>query len=125
MAAGKSFAAVGVEDGLEPEVLPPFSMSSQDLPELADRATMNQLLGTAITTPVGTTSRFVQTDGGGFVLYIEGRPPIDQARMTADLPQFTAELRDRRQQEAFNQWLQMEGSRELRSTPLFSQMQGR
>jgi hypothetical protein len=124
MAEGKSFAAAGIAEGLEPEVLPPFSMSSQELPELADRATMNQLIGTAITTRVGTASRFVETDGGGFVLYIEGRPPIDQAKMTADLPEFTAELRDHRQQDAFNQWLQMEGSRELRDTPLFKRMQG-
>jgi parvulin-like peptidyl-prolyl isomerase len=125
MASGKSFAAAGIADGLETEVLPTFSLSTQDLPELGDRATINQLKEAAFSTPVGTASRFAETQDGGFILYVSSRPPIDESKMTAELPQFTAELRERRIQDAFNQWLQLEGGRELRDTPLARLMQAR
>lgn len=125
MAAGKSFAAAGIADGLEPEVLPPFSLSTQDLPELGGHATLNQLKETAFTTPVGSASRFMATDDGGFVLYVASRPPIDESKMAADMPGFTAELRERRSQDAFNDWLQIEGSRQLRDTPLLRLMNAR
>lgn len=125
MAAGKSFAAAGVADGLEPEVLPPFSLSTQELPELDDHATIGQLRAAAFTTPVGTASRFVETTDGGFVLYIASRLPIDKSQMAADLPQFTAEFRGRSSMDAFEQWLQTEASRELRDTPLVRQMGAR
>jgi hypothetical protein len=125
MASGKSFAAAGIAEGLEPEVLPPFSLSTSELPELGDHATVNQLKETAFSTPVGTASRFVQTEDGGFVLYVSSRPPIDESKMTADLPQFMAELRERRAQDAFNQWYQIEANRELRDTPLMKQMGAR
>lgn len=125
MATGKSFAAAGVAEGLEPQVLPSFSLATQEMPELGGHATVNQLKEVAFTTPIGTPSRFVETDDGGFVLYISSRPPIDESQMSADLPQFTAQLRQQRSQDAFNQWLQMEGSRELAGTPLMRRMQSR
>lgn len=122
MASGKSFAAAGIAEGLDPEVLPPFSLNTEELPELDNHATVNQLKEAASTTPVGTASRFVETEDGGFVLYVASRPPIDESKMTADLPQFIEELRERRVQDAFNQWLQIEGGHQLRDTPLAKQM---
>ena len=58
MAAGKSFASVCLAAGLQPEVLPPFSLSTQELPELGDRADLNQLKQAAFTTPAGHAERF-------------------------------------------------------------------
>jgi hypothetical protein len=125
MASGKSFAAAGIAEGLEPEVLPPFSLSTEEVPELGDHAKLNQLKEAAFATPVGTASRFVETEDGGFVLYVASRPPIDESKMTTDLPQFTAELRERRTQEAFSQWYQIEANRQLINTPLRRLMQAR
>ncbi len=125
MASGKSFAAVSFADGLDPQVLPPFSMVTQEMPELADHATINQLRAAAFATPAGTSSGFRTTDDGGFVLFVESRLPIDEEKMAAELPQFTAELRNRRSQQAFNDWLQHEASRELQNTALGRQMRGR
>jgi hypothetical protein len=122
MAAGKSFAAVAFAAGLNPLVLPPFSLSTQELPELEDHATMNQIKGSVITTPVGAYSGFRETDDGGFVLFVSTRLPVDDSKMATDLPGFTSELRERRQQAAFNDWLQHEASRELRNTPLGKRM---
>lgn len=122
MAAGKSFAAVGFAARLDPLVLPPFSLSTEDVPELGDHATLNQLKEVALTTPTGTASSFMQTDDGGFILYVQSRLPVDREKMAADMAQFTADLRDRRAQQAYSDWMQHEANRQLRSTPLARQM---
>ena len=119
MAAGKTFAQVAVAVGLPPQALPPFSLSTRDLPELGDRADLNQLKQAAFSTPVGHTSRFEETSDGGFVLYVQSRLPVDQAVMNAQMPQFIAQLRRAQQNEAFNEWLQIEANRQLRSTPAY------
>lgn len=122
MAAGKSFGAVGFSAGLSPQVLPPVSLSTQDLPELDDHATLNELKGTLLTTPVGADSGFRDTDDGGFILYVQSRLPIDEEKMAADLPQFMVELREQRAEQAYNDWIQHEANRELRTTPLGREM---
>jgi hypothetical protein len=119
MAIGKSFAAAAVIEGYAPQVLPPFSLTTQEMPELEDHATLNQLKTAAFTTTVGNTSGFKESDDGGFVVYVESRLPLDESKMQTDLPQFAAQLRQQRQSQAFNSWVQREASRELRSTPLF------
>ncbi len=42
--------------------------------------------------------------------------------MATDLPQFTAELRQQRQSQTFNDWSLREANRELRDTPAWPQM---
>jgi hypothetical protein len=118
MAAGKSFAAVGFANGLDPLVLPPFSLQTQDVPELGGHATFNQLAEVAVVTPMGAASPFFPTDDGGFVLYMQSRLPIDEAKMAADLPDFTARLRENRAEQAYYAWRQHEANHELRNTPL-------
>lgn len=122
MATGKSFAASGFADGLEPLVLSPFSLNSQDVPELGNHATVNQLKEVALTTPVGNASQFMQTEDGGFILFVQSKLPIDPDKMSSDMPRFMEELRENRSQQAFNDWLQHEANRELRTTPLAKQM---
>lgn len=119
MMAGKSFASASMSAGFEPATLPPFSLDTREMPELGDLATINQLKQAAFTTPVGMASGFTPTENGGFVLYLESESPVDPAKMTAELPQFTAQFRQQRQQQTFNEWVQREASRELRDTPLF------
>jgi len=121
MAAGHTFASVCVAAGLQPQALPPFSLSTQELPELGDRAELNQLKQAAFSTPVGRASDFQETSDGGFVLYLQAQLPVDQAAMNAQMPQFLAQLRRAQQNEAFNVWLQIEANRQLRNTTLFDQ----
>jgi hypothetical protein len=118
MAAGKSFAAASVAAGASPQMLPPFALATQDLPELGGHATMNQLRQAVVTTPAGMPSGFVPTEDGGFVLYVESKMPIDQSKMASELPQFTAELRQQRQSQMFNDWYLHEANRQLANTPL-------
>ncbi|HUA65158.1 MAG TPA: peptidylprolyl isomerase [Alphaproteobacteria bacterium] len=122
MAVGKSFMAAAYADGLEPLVLPPFSLSTEDMPELDNHATIGQLKEVAVATPVGRTSPFMQTDDGGFILYVQSQLPIDDAKMAADLPEFMERLRQSRAQQAYGDWIQHEASRQLVTTPLKKEM---
>lgn len=119
MGSGKNFAAACRAANYEPQALPPFSMDTREMPELAEHATINQLKQAAFTTPIGMASSFQSTDDGGFVVYVESETPVDPAKMNSELPQFIAEFRQQRQQQTFNEWVQREASHELRDTPIF------
>jgi len=118
--AGHSFASLCIANGLQPETLPAFSLSTSELPELRNRASLPQVKQAAFSTAPGRASGFEETESGGFIVYVQSRLPLDTKSMSADLPQFTAALRRARESEAFNQWLQAEANRQLRTTPIFS-----
>lgn len=123
LAAGHGFASACVAAGLHPETLPPVSLSTTELPELGERASLQQLKQAVLSTPPGHASGFVQTDDGGFIVFVEKLLPLDTTALQADLPQYLNGLRRQRQTEAFNQWVNLEANRELRDTPVFQQQQ--
>lgn len=122
MAAGNSFAKSAVVAGQSPQVLPGFSLATEELPELGDRASLNQIKQAAFTTPPGHLSTFQANGAGGFVLFVQQLLPLDTSKKSAELPAFTTQVRRARQNEAFNLWLQGEANRELRNTPFFAKM---
>jgi hypothetical protein len=113
LAAGNSFPKSAVAAGHAPVVLKPFSLSSSEVPDFNGRAEVGELKRAAFTTPIGRLSQFVQTDEGGFILFVQGLLPVDETRKVSELPQFLSQLRRARQNEAFNLWLQAEAGREL------------
>jgi hypothetical protein len=119
MAAGKTFAQAAVAAAQTPLVLPPFSLSTGELPEIGDRADIRQVKSAAFTTTAGHISNFVPTQDGGFVLFVQQLLPLDTTKKNADLTQFLNQVRRARQNEAFNLWLQGEANRELRDTPFY------
>jgi hypothetical protein len=121
MTADRGFASLCVAAGLQPQVLPAFSLSTQELPEFGERTDLNQLKQVAFTTPVGKASGFATNNAGGFIVYVQPRLPIDRAKMNSELPQYIAAFRRGRQSEAFGQWVNLEANRELRNTPVFRQ----
>ena len=125
MTADHGFASMCVAAGLEPQVLPAFSLSTRELPELGEHTDLNQFKQAVFTTAVGKTSGFEATSDGGFVVYVQSRLPIDQAKMNSDLPQYTAALRRERQNETFGQWVNLEASRQLRFLPAFREQAAR
>jgi len=118
MATGSTFASTCVAAGLSPQVLPPFSLSTREMPVLAGNAELNQVKQAAFTTSVGQASAFEPNNVGGFVLFVQSQLPVDQSVMNAELPQFTDSLRRSRESEAFNEWLQIEANRALTDTPM-------
>ncbi len=125
LAAGKTFAQAAITAGQLPVVLTPFSLSSQEVPEVGERVDLRQLKQAAFTTPIGRASNFMPTPDGGFVLLVRSLLPMDQVKKTADMPQFLAQVRRARQNEAFNLWLQNEANRELRNTPVYAELMGK
>jgi len=123
MAAGKTFAAACAAAGLHPETLPPFSMSTADMPRLGDRAPFQQIKSVAVSTSVGHASNFEETETGGFILFVEKKSPVDRPTLDMQLPGFVAQMRRERANEIFNVWLQSEANRELRNTPVFQKQQ--
>jgi len=117
MAGGKSFAAACAAAGLQPQSLPPFSISTRELPALAGRAELNQVKQAAFTTQIGHISNFTETDDGGFILFVQSQLPVDQSVMNAELPQFVETLRRSRENEAFQTWLNVEANRTLGNMP--------
>jgi hypothetical protein len=119
LAAGKNFAAACVAAGFSPQILPPLSLSTRGLPGFAANIDLNELKQAAFMTPIGHASGFEPTDDGGFIVFVQSQLPVDSSAMSADLPQFTADLRRSRENDAFQEWLNVEANRELRDTPLF------
>jgi hypothetical protein len=124
MAAGKTFAQAAVAAGQSPQVLSPFSLSSQDVPEAGDHATLDELKRAAFTTQTGHLSSFVPTADGGFVLFVQSLLPVDEMKKKFDMPQFLSQVRRGRENEAFNLWLQTEANHELQSTPVYAEISG-
>jgi len=123
MAVGSSFAKAAVGAGYAPLVLSAFSLSTQELPELGERADLREIKQAAFTTAPGHISNFMPTPDGGFILFVSQMLPIDAAEKTTAMPQFLAQVRRARQNEAFNLWLSAEANRELRDTPFFKKKQ--
>jgi hypothetical protein len=123
MTTGKTFPQVAEAHGVNPVVLSPFSLSSSEVPELGDHAQLGQLKQAAFTTPAGKISRFIPTADGGFILYVQSLLPVDESKKTADFPQYLAQARRARQNEAFSLWLNTELNRELVNTPYYQQQQ--
>lgn len=118
LAQGKKFSSVCVEKKVRPVVLPPFSLSTRELPEVENHISLTQFKQIAYPTPSGNASPFVPTRDGGFVVFVQTRLPMDETKMKADMPAFLNVLRQRRESESFNQWFREEANRGLRDTPI-------
>jgi hypothetical protein len=118
-AQGKNWTNITAQANVKPLQLPPFSLTTQKLPEIEDQIGLTQLKQAGFSTPPGKISQPQQTTDGYFVLYVREKLPVDQAKMLADLPNFVNSVRRGRQQEAFDGWLQRESQRGLQNTPIF------
>lgn len=121
MATGKTFAGICTESKVRPVMLPPFSLSTQELPQVESHVRLDMFKQIVYMTPVSKASGFFPTQDGGIIVYVREKLPIDQAKMKADLPAFTNRIRQQREQEAFNVWFSKEGSSAFRTLPAFQQ----
>jgi hypothetical protein len=119
LAGGKSFAQAALAAGQTPVALKPFSLSSREVPEAAERGLESrQVIAAAAQTQPGHVSPFVPTTDGGLVLFVQSMLPVDESRKATEMPKFLEQLRRSRLNEAFNRWLFVEENRELASTPV-------
>ena len=118
LAQGKTLAAICADAKLQLVDLPPFSLSTRELPQVEEHLPLNQFKQIAFTTPLGKVSPFQMTTEGGVIVYVKSKLPLDEAKMNATLPAFANYVRQSRQNEAFNDWFRKEAEKGLRDTPL-------
>jgi hypothetical protein len=118
LANGKAFTSLCAEAGAKPVLLPPFSLSTRTLAEVEDHISLQQFKQVAFGTPVGKCSPFVPTMEGGMVVYAQSKLPLDEASVTAGLPEFAKLVRQARQSEAFQEWFGREVQQALIDTPI-------
>jgi parvulin-like peptidyl-prolyl isomerase len=118
LAQGKTFAAVAEQQKVKTLDLPPFSISTQTLPQIEGLMPLDQFKQVAFSFAPGKSSGVVPTRQGAMVLYVKSKSPVDEAKMQADMPNFLGFVRRRMQDEAFNTWFNREAEKGLRDTPL-------
>lgn len=123
LAHAKTFAAACEAAKVSPVTIPPFSLSTESVPEVEDHAELNTFKEIAFMTASGKVSNFTPGSDGGFVVYVRERLPIDQVKMKADLPEFGTAVRQRREGEAFESWFNREASIALSKIPELQQQQ--
>ncbi len=121
MAQGKSFEAVCAEAKVKPVALPPFSLTTKELPEVEAHLDIRQFKQIAFGTPIGKTSGFQPTIDGGIDLFVQSKSPPDDNKMKSELPAFVGNVRQTRQREAFELWFQKEARKALAEIPYFQQ----
>lgn len=111
LALKKPFADICAAEKVKTLDLPPFSASTRSLTNLDQRISLRMLQGLAQDLEVGQASAYVPvqppmhpTPEGGFILYLKARPPVDETKLKAELPEFVSQIRVYRQNEAFQQW---------------------
>jgi hypothetical protein len=121
LAQGKTPAAICAASKLKLVDLPPFSLSTRELPQVDEHLPLNQYKQITFSTPPGKASPFQMTTEGGLVVFVKAKLPLDEAKMNSLLPSFANAVRQSRQNEAFNDWFRKEAEKGLRDTPLARQ----
>ena len=106
LAQKKSFEEICKAEGVPVLTPPPFSDTTQTLTNFDSRISLRLLQNFSRDLEPGKATGFlpVLQQEGGFVLHVKARPALDNAKVQAALPEFMNQLRNYRQNEAFNQW---------------------
>ena len=130
LAQGKTFAAISADAKVKPETLPPLSIGTQAVPkQLEGRVDLGMLRQAIFPTPVGSASPPMRMNDGLFVVYVEKKLPVDEAKLKTELPEFTSVMRETRENEAYQGWFmrQIQSDQALydRVSKLYQQVQER
>jgi hypothetical protein len=112
---GQSFDALCAAQNVKPQSLPFFALTTTNVPPGLDKPSFQQLQEAVFPLPTGQSSKYIAITDGGLVAYVKERLPVDEARMTEELPYYLARMREQRQTAAFSIWLQRQF--QLRWTP--------
>jgi hypothetical protein len=103
----KTFDSICASGNVTPESLPPFALTSTNLPpQIPGKAQFQQIQEAAFRLPPDECSRFIATADGGFIVYLRQRLPVDEVKMKTELPVYLARRREDLQVAAFEMWLQ-------------------
>lgn len=103
----KPFADLCAAEKVKVIDLPPFGPATRSITNLDPRISLRLLQNVGNDLEVGTASPVLQAtppNEGRIILYARARPPVDEAKLKQELPDFIKQLRLYRQNEAFQQW---------------------
>ena len=105
LARGKTFEEAALQSNLKVETLPPISKSTESLTNLDEQLDVRRLKSVVLSLEPGKVSSYIPNPpNGGYVVYLRGKLPFDEAKLREELPKFTSELRYHKQNEIFNRW---------------------
>lgn len=105
LAHQKTFEEVAQQSGLKAESLPPISQSTESVTNLEERLDIRRLKPIMFGLEPGKVSSYMPNPpDGGYVVYVRGKLPMDEVKLHAELPKFTADLRFKKQNEIFQRW---------------------
>ena len=101
MKAGRSFADAAKEAGQTAQDLPPFSLAepNRSAPDL------QEVVGVTTGLANGELSKFTPDKDGGFLVYVRGRAPADEAKFQAAQNAFAAQFQAQKGELSFFEWL--------------------
>jgi hypothetical protein len=107
LALKKNFADLCAAERVKTIDLPPFSAGTRSLTNLDTRINLRMLQNMAQDLEVGAATLLLPAQPpseGSYILYAKARPPIDEAKLKTALPEYLAQMRVYRQNEAFQAW---------------------
>ena len=66
-------------------------------------------------------SQLQPSGDGAYVVFVQSKLPLDETKLTANLPTFERSVRQARRAEAFNDWFRREAEKSFREVPYFQQ----
>jgi hypothetical protein len=119
----KGFSEICTEAGDKAETLPPFSLSTTNLPaDIEDRIDLQMLKRAGFGTAVGSATPVVNVRGGSFILYVDKIHPVDETKVKEGVTQYLAMLRRAREADAFNAWINHEIQSDPQAIKQFQQL---
>jgi hypothetical protein len=119
----KTFTDICNETGNKVQNLPPFSLSTTNLPpELEGRVDLQMLKRAGFGTAVGAASPPVNVQAGTFVLFVEKMLPVDETLVKSGVAEYLTMLRRQRQGDAFDLWLNEQAQRDPDLLRIFQEL---
>jgi hypothetical protein len=103
LAAGKSFADAAQAAGAKAEVFPTFSFQEKQM----EQENSGEIMDVASNLGVKQLSPIVPTATGSVLVYVENRPPVDEAKFKEERPRFTGFLANFQRSILFTEWLKV------------------
>lgn len=103
--AGKKFSELAAAAGHKAEPVPPFSITSTEIPGMDPSLPLRFFQQIGFSLKPGETARYEQIGRVGVVLHLVDRKPVDEAKLQAELPDFTKRIQTQRRSQAFMDWV--------------------
>lgn len=122
-----AFAAACAVAKVKPVTLPPFSISTRKLEQVESHVSLPQFKQAVFSTAPGQLSQLQPSMDGAYAVFVQGKLPLDESKLAANLPAFERSVRQSRRSEAFDDWFRKEADKAFREVPYFqkqSQLSG-